>query len=201
MASAARVYGEERLQRLFGTMRPVPADRIRTLGEADMIDLGNRSLTALYTPGHARHHVALQDRSSGAVFTGDAVGIHLPGIALLRPATPPPEFDMELAIRSIERIRRHARWTLMFSHFGPVGSVDETCTVAIETIRRWGELVHAIMATTEDLTAVSAALEAATRAEHVGLSDGERRHLEAVSSYETNSAGLLRYWSTPAAPS
>ena len=83
-----RVYGEERLSRLFGPVDPVPAGRLRAVTEGDVIDLGSRSLSVMYTPGHASHHVALVDSDSGALFTGDALGIHLPDDRVLRPATP-----------------------------------------------------------------------------------------------------------------
>src|SRR5262245_40852020 len=78
VASATRVYGEERLQRLFGPVEAVPPDRVRAVADGDAIPLGDRHLDVLYTPGHASHHVALVDSRSGAVFTGDALGIHLP---------------------------------------------------------------------------------------------------------------------------
>jgi len=66
--------------------------------------LGDRHLDVLYTPGHASHHVALVDSRSGAVFTGDALGIHLPDDRILRPATPPPDIDVEAGLQSIDRI-------------------------------------------------------------------------------------------------
>src|SRR5438093_816383 len=42
VASAIRVYGEDRLQRLFGPVDPSPPDRIRAIGEGDVIRLGDR---------------------------------------------------------------------------------------------------------------------------------------------------------------
>ena len=86
VASAARVYGEEQMRSLFGPVDPVPADRLRSVSDGDRISLGTRSLEVMYTPGHASHHVALVDSASGAVFTGDALGIHLPDASVLRPA-------------------------------------------------------------------------------------------------------------------
>ncbi len=130
--SAARVYGEDRLARLFGPVDPVPADRLHAVTEGETIALGQRSLTVMYTPGHASHHIALVDSESGALFTGDALGIHLPDDRVLRPATPPPDVDVELGVASIERIRERAESLLLFSHFGPVHEVDELCSIAAE---------------------------------------------------------------------
>ena len=108
VSSATRVYGEERMASLFGPVEPVPAERLRVLEDQQLLDIGGRSLLALDTPGHASHHLALVDSSTGVVFTGDALGIHVPDLPVLRPATPPPEFDLELAVASIERIRAAA---------------------------------------------------------------------------------------------
>src|SRR3972149_6672870 len=64
--------------------------------------------------------VALADSRSGAVFTGDALGIHPPDVSVLRPATPPPDYDLEQAVATIERIRGRARGTRrLCAHFGP----------------------------------------------------------------------------------
>ena len=68
---------------------------------------GSRSATdrldVLHTPGHASHHVALHDDATGALFTGEAIGSHLPWADAYRPALPPPEVDVEAALASIER--------------------------------------------------------------------------------------------------
>src|SRR5206468_1298442 len=137
VSSATRVYGEERLQTLFGPVDPVPPERLRAVSEGDKVDLAGRSLEVLYTPGHASHHIALVDSSSGAVFTGDALGIHLPDVRVLRPATPPPDVDVEEGIRSIERIQERAEKVLLFSHFGPVTEVHELCEIAARRLRKW----------------------------------------------------------------
>src|SRR5262249_39125071 len=102
VASGERVYGAERAPAVFGGVDPAPAGRSRAGDEGDVIPLGGRSLDVLYTPGHASHHVALVDSETGAVFAGDAIGVHLPDVKVLRPATPPPDIDVELAVRSIE---------------------------------------------------------------------------------------------------
>lgn len=193
-ASATRVYGERELERLFGPMEAVPAERIRALEDGDRIDLGDRTLHALYTPGHASHHVAIQDSSTGVVFTGDAVGVHLPDVPVLRPAAPPPEFDVELAIDSIERIRSHARGALMFSHFGPVGAVDETCSTAIERIRSWAQIVRTAMSEGRDVRGIAETLREATELEDAKVSQADKERLEILGGFDLNAAGLERYW-------
>ncbi|MDQ3939783.1 MAG: MBL fold metallo-hydrolase, partial [Actinomycetota bacterium] len=75
--SAARIYGD-RMDELWGGIDPVPEERIVVVNDGDRIDLGGRELQAVETPGHAYHHHAFLDTSTGALFTGDALGVRLP---------------------------------------------------------------------------------------------------------------------------
>ena len=126
LASARRVFGTV-LDDVFGLLAPTDAARIRSLGATGVVDLGGgRRLEAFHAPGHASHHLGLVDSSTGDLYVGDAAGIWVPETADVRPSTPPPDFDLELACASIDRFR-HARPTrLLFSHFGPVDDVVTT---------------------------------------------------------------------------
>jgi glyoxylase-like metal-dependent hydrolase (beta-lactamase superfamily II) len=197
VASATRVYGEERMTSLFGPVRPVPADRLRVLDDGAELRIGGRSLRAIDTPGHANHHLALVDSETGVVFTGDALGIHVPDLPILRPATPPPDFDLDRAVASIERIRGAARSTLLFAHFGPIGEVDRTCDLAVRRLREWTDAVRGAMRTTADLDEIvevlsrEAARDVATGAE----SQLDLDRLETLASIRMNAAGIVRYLS------
>ncbi len=83
VSSTARTYGEDRMLSFFGSPEPVDPARIRAVVDGDVIPLGGRDLEVLYTPGHASHHVALADSATGAVFTGEAIGSHLPWVDVL----------------------------------------------------------------------------------------------------------------------
>ena len=194
VSSATRVYGEERLNELFGPVEPVPTDRLRAVSEGETINLAGRSLDVLYTPGHASHHVALVDSESGAVFTGDALGIHLPDVRVLRPATPPPDIDVELGIQSIERIRQRAGGLLLFSHFGPVTEVEELCEIASHRLRKWADIVRDALEETDDLERVTELLDRKTGDEFGTREAVDRERYEILSGMKTNAAGLIRYW-------
>jgi len=197
VASATRVYGEEALNALFGPVHPVPRERLRAVGDGDRIELGGRSLEVLYTPGHASHHVALLDSSSGGVFVGDALGVFLPDVGVLRPATPPPEFDLPLAVQSIERIRDRQPTSILFSHFGPVRQVEEICGRAINRMRSWASFVEEALEHTTELPGVVERLRTAAE-DDLDEVPPERKEavldrLEVLSSYEMNAMGLMRY--------
>jgi glyoxylase-like metal-dependent hydrolase (beta-lactamase superfamily II) len=195
VASAARVYGEARMAELFGPVDPVPSERLVAIDDGDSISLGDRRLEVMYTPGHASHHVSLVDSRTGALFTGDALGIHLPDARVLRPATPPPDVDVEMGVDSIERIRKRAEGFLMFSHFGPVEEVDELCGLASRRLRSWADIVREAMDETEDLARIAEILTDRTASEFADAEPGaDLERYEILSGMEMNAAGLVRYW-------
>jgi glyoxylase-like metal-dependent hydrolase (beta-lactamase superfamily II) len=137
MASARLVYGDA-LERFFGVLAPVPAGRIVALDDTGTVDLGGgRRLDSYYSPGHAKHHVGLVDSESGDLYVGDAAGVYLPDTGDLRPATPPPDFDLEVALASLRKFAALRPARLLFSHYGPVGAVAETLDRSAEEIRVW----------------------------------------------------------------
>ena len=196
VASATSIYGEPRMTELFGSVAPVPAQRIRSLSDGDVVELGDRSLSSTATPGHANHQVALVDSDTGAVFTGDALGIHPPDLPVLRPATPPPDYDLEQALDSIERIRALGGEVLLFSHFGPVREVDRVCDLAARRFRSWTEAVGRAMDRTGDLDEIVSALEAESRrdVETGAQAELDLDRLEILSSIRMNAMGIVGYW-------
>ncbi|HEX9122009.1 MAG TPA: MBL fold metallo-hydrolase [Actinomycetota bacterium] len=200
VASATRLYGEADMARLFGPVDPVPEGRLRTLADRDRVALGDRELEVLYTPGHASHQVALVDSHTGAVFTGDALGIHLPDLPVLRPATPPPDVDVEAGVESIERIRSVHPSVLLFAHFGPIAEVDRTCDVAIRRLRDWSAVVGEALSETDDLEEITrrlvqeSARDVDTGAESSLDLDALEERLGLLSSIRANAQGLIRYW-------
>lgn len=202
VASTARVYGEERMRALFGEVEPVPAERIRPLADGDRLPLGGRSLEVLHTPGHASHHLSLQDDATGSLFVGDALGVHLPDVRVLRPATPPPDFDLELAVASVERIRRRARGALLLSHFGPAPEVEALCELAVRRLRGWADEVRGALDRTDDLDELVRLLERRAaedlRSDLGGFPDPglDLERYDLLAAPRVNASGLVRYWRT-----
>jgi glyoxylase-like metal-dependent hydrolase (beta-lactamase superfamily II) len=101
--SARQVYGDL-FDTIYGPCTPIEAERILGVADGDVLDLGGgRELELLYTPGHAKHHVGVHDHGTDAIFSGDSVGVKLPGMTHLRPATPPADFHLEAALSSLSR--------------------------------------------------------------------------------------------------
>ncbi len=191
VASAARVYGDL-LDSLYGRLEPTPADRITVLGEGDQVAIGpSRTLTAVDSPGHAKHHLGLHDSETGILFVGDAVGVRLPDVGVLRPATPPPDFDLDLALDSLRRFAARRPSALALAHFGVVpGDPADTLDEAAEVLRRWAEVAEAAWREGRD---IPDALTAAFGAELSGVGADDQGRLETLNGVHSNAAGLRRW--------
>ena len=194
-SSASRIYGDN-MERLWGGIDPIPEERIRVLNDGDKIDLGGRVLQAIETPGHAYHHHAYLDDATGTVFTGDAIGVRLQGIDVVRPATPPPEFHLEKAIASIERIRSLGAEALCLTHFGRVeDGVDATCNHAIESLNAWAGWVRQARTESSELDDVASTVrKQAHSAFEQRLDPDQVERLEQTTSYRMNTMGYMRYF-------
>jgi glyoxylase-like metal-dependent hydrolase (beta-lactamase superfamily II) len=118
MASAQMAWGD-RLDELFGTLAPTSAERIRAVQQTGTIGLGGgRRLESHYAPGHATHHISLVDSLTGDLYVGDAAGVYIPATGDLRPATPPPDFDLQTALQSLRTFAALPPSRLLFSHYG-----------------------------------------------------------------------------------
>ncbi len=197
MASARGVWGDE-LDQLFGTLAPTPAERIRTVDRVGTIDLGGgRRLDSHYAPGHARHHVALIDSVSGDLYVGDAAGIYIPDTGDLRPATPPPDFDLAAALESLRMFAALQPTRLLFSHYGPVDEVTETLDRSAEEINVWVDETRRARGQGLDLDHAVARVAERTRQRYEVLRDDVDPVMAAkydrTSSTAANVAGIMYY--------
>ncbi len=195
MASARMVWGDK-LDTLFGELSPTEASRIRALGDTDTIDLGNgRTLNSHYSPGHARHHVGLIDSGTGDLYVGDAAGVYLPETGDLRPATPPPDFDLRTALDSIALFRALGPQRLLFSHYGPVADVEEILGRSAEELRVWVDLTRRAHTEGMDLDHAVAMVRERTRDRYAALKADEAtaEQFELLSGAPSNVAGILHW--------
>ncbi len=197
MASARAVWGDQ-LDGLFGTLAPTPAERLRIVGQTGTIDLGGgRRLDSHHSPGHARHHVGLIDSASGDLYVGDAAGVYIPDTGDLRPATPPPDFNLEAAVQSLRTFAALQPTRLLFSHYGPVGAVEETLGRAAEEISVWVDETRRARGRGLDLDHAAAMVAERTRQRYAILRDDADPALaakyERVGGTTANVAGIARW--------
>lgn len=197
MASARMVYGDE-LDDLFGELAPTPADRIRTVERVGVVDLGSgRRLESHYSPGHAKHHVGLVDSASGDLYVGDAAGIYIPETGDQRPATPPPDFDLGVALESLRMFAALQPTRLMFSHYGPVDAVTDALDRSAEEIRLWVSETRRARRVGLDLDHAVAMVAERTRERYAVLADGADPDLaekyNRIAGPQSNVSGIMHW--------
>jgi glyoxylase-like metal-dependent hydrolase (beta-lactamase superfamily II) len=200
-ASSRRVYGPL-FDTVYGPCTPIDEHRIIGVADGDELDLGGgRTLELLHTPGHAKHHIGIHDPSNGLVFTGDSVGVKLPEMTSIRPATPPADFHLEAALTSIARYREREPGTVYLAHYGAVSPPDEALAEAADRLRLWAEVAEAALREAQargfddqhelDHVAETLAQRFAETTEH--LSPEVASRIELLNDTRANAAGLLRY--------
>ncbi|MCL4182927.1 MAG: MBL fold metallo-hydrolase [Burkholderiaceae bacterium] len=128
-AATIEVYGEEEARRMYGTVVPVPAERVVETPDGATVSLNGRRFEFLDTPGHARHHVCIVDERSGHVFAGDTFGLSYReldrgGRQSIFPSTTPVQFDPPALHASIDRLLARDPGAIYVTHFGQVTDVQ-----------------------------------------------------------------------------
>jgi glyoxylase-like metal-dependent hydrolase (beta-lactamase superfamily II) len=182
VASSTRVYGEKAMEQLWGEIRPVPERNVRALRAEPRVE----GFRVAPTPGHASHHVAYLDESSGDAYVGDAAGVVVPPYPFTAPPTPPPDIDLEAWSDSLRLLSGWRPARLCLTHFGAVADVDEQIARTREGLARWGECARS-----GDRAAFVRALE--REACEAGGKDVYDRFFFAVAA-DQMFAGLERYW-------
>lgn len=129
VAGVKAVYGESYVERVYGEIRPIAAERIIEAPDGTEIDLAGRRLLCLDTPGHARHHICIVDKKSGGIFTGDTFGLSyreldVKGRQFLFPTTTPTQFEPDEMRRSVERLLSFRPEAVYLTHYGRLDEVE-----------------------------------------------------------------------------
>jgi glyoxylase-like metal-dependent hydrolase (beta-lactamase superfamily II) len=194
--SAARVYGPL-LDGLYGRLEPTPAAQLHVLADGEEVRVGpNRVLTTIDSPGHAKHHLGLHDSQSGILFVGDAVGVRLPDAGVLRPSTPPPDFDLDQAVTSMHRFAERRPAGIALAHYGLVPDPGTILEEAEATLRQWAGVAERAWREGRD---IAEALSASFAAGGEGLPPEVRERMETLNGIHSNAAGFRRWLDTRAA--
>ena len=123
IAGTQAVYGVEATRRLYGEIVPVDAARVVEANDGFVATLAGRELLCLDTPGHARHHIAVVDRGSGGIFTGDNFGVSYRELddgarQFVFPTTTPVQLEPEAMHATLDRLLGFAPSALYLTHFG-----------------------------------------------------------------------------------
>ena len=194
VASATRLYQED-MARLWGEILPVPADRVRALGDTSRLTIVGHEIDVAWTPGHAWHHVSYFLPSARIAFVGDTAGICRPSGRLVIPPTPPPDIDLEAWRESTRRILAWEPKTLFLTHFGPQSAPRVHFQELWRRIDDWSARVRAELAQPGTDAERAARFEREASDEITRLASRD----EAISyaragRFDFSWAGLARYW-------
>jgi glyoxylase-like metal-dependent hydrolase (beta-lactamase superfamily II) len=140
---ALAVYGQAEMDRSYGALVGVPAERVDSSHDGQQITLGSRLLTLIDTPGHARHHHAVWDPVSRGWFTGDTFGLSyrefdIDGRAWILPTSTPVQFEPEALKHTIGRLCAMQPDCVYLTHYG---RLDQVPRLAADLLAQLDQMV------------------------------------------------------------
>ncbi|HTX62402.1 MAG TPA: hypothetical protein VMD28_02100, partial [Acidimicrobiales bacterium] len=123
----------------------------------------------------------------------DAVGVRLPDAGVLRPATPPPDFDLDQAVHSLHKFAARRPSGIALAHYGLLPDPEVLLEEAEATLRSWAETAERAFREGRD---IALALEDRYRFDTSHVPDEYREKLEVLNGFHSNAAGLRRWLET-----
>lgn len=195
---ASSVYGE-RTETMWGHPHPIAAERVVAIEDGESIDLGDRRLQAIETPGHANHHHAWLDEETGELFAGDAVGMQVDEYELWRPATPPAAFDLVQALASIEKMRALRPARIWLGHFGAASvggattATEQVLDAGALLLREWVAAITEARERIGDTEKVIAAMRRWLHRREIDWPEAARARLNATNDPALDVRGVIAW--------
>ena len=194
VASASKLYLGD-MARLWGEIRPVPADRLRVLGNREHITVVGHDFDVAWTPGHASHHVSYFSARARIAFVGDTAGICRPSGRLVIPPTPPPDIDLDAWKQSTDTILAWDPDVLFLTHFGPQRSPRVHFQDLWVRLDDWSRKVRALLASPGSEEDHAAAFMAQVTDEIQRLASRDEALAYArAGRFDFSYTGLASYW-------
>jgi glyoxylase-like metal-dependent hydrolase (beta-lactamase superfamily II) len=191
--SARRIFGDD-MERLWGRIAPVPADRVRIVQDGETVRVPPFEVRAIATPGHASHHHVYHWEDN--LFGGDIAGVRIGGGPPIPPFVP-PELHIESWHESIGKIRELNPARIYLPHFGLVNEAAAAHLDSLdERVTRWAEwLRDKIRAGAgEQLLMADFARYEHDELRAGGASEEEAEGYEAADPSHMAVTAALRYW-------
>ncbi len=168
---AQAVYGVEAVRATYGEIQPIPAERVMESADGQLVQVGNRALKVIDTPGHARHHHCVWDAVSRTWFTGDTFGISYRELdtavgPFLFPTTTPVQFEPDAMRQSVARMVAERPARLALTHYNAIACTERTTRQFLDLL--------------DTFEREAIALDAAGQADEAGLKDMMARAMVAA---------------------
>lgn len=198
-AGSRAVYGDAAYEHMYGSLRPIPAERIRTVTDGEVLELAGRPLHFMHTEGHARHHYCILDEAHDLIFSGDSFGLSYREFdsaagEFILPSTTPVQFDPDAALATVDRLMSHDPEAIFLTHYSRVRDLARLADDLKDDIRVYADLARGAARTDAPEQELRAALRARLfeRLDAHGVADDARwRDSILENDIELNTQGLL----------
>lgn len=190
--SAKMIYQDD-MERLWGRMEPIPSGQLQPADDGDSIQIGEHTFHVHYTPGHAIHHNAYQ--LGNIVFTGDVAGVTINQGPVVPPC-PPPDIDLGLWKKSIQKLRDLKPEMLYLTHFGIVNNPEKHFSELEIILDDWANWIKPYYDAGTSAEEITPKFMEYTKGQlkKEGVSHEDLQRYEYANPSWMSVAGLLRYW-------
>ena len=196
---ATAVYGAEEIERSYGTLVPVPEERVEATRDGQTIELASRPLQLIDTPGHALHHLSIWDAASRTCFTGDTFGLSYREFdtaagAWTTPTSAPVQFQPEALRASVQRIAALQPACVGVTHYGLATDVPRLAALFLSQLDEMVALAEQVEPGPERQATLLAGLQAMVlrRLREHGATLPDERILDLLRfDLELNAQGLV----------
>lgn len=198
LASALMIYGDK-MDSLWGTLKPIPAEQLHAIDDGQSVDIGNLSFTSWHTPGHAKHHTAWQLDTT--LFTGDLAGIKRAEGPVIPPC-PPPDIDIDLWVANIDKMLAITEIDSYYATHGAlISNPGEHMAQLKEALIAFADFIkpYFLNNTAPQDVLVPFTEFVSARLAKQGMSDGDIKTFAEGGALLADIFGLMRYWSKKSA--
>ena len=191
--SSRSVFGDA-FDTLWGEMLPAPKVKVHALEDGETVAIGRLTVEAIDTPGHAFHHHSFV--IGDTAFVGDAAGVRLEGSDYLSVAAPPPHFNLEACLSSIDRLVERQFKRIYLTHFGAIDQVAEHLPMYRAAVIGAAGLIRSLVEAGEEPDAIRVAYQAfqMEQAYQAKLPRDRWDDVQAINSTDMCADGLRMYW-------
>jgi glyoxylase-like metal-dependent hydrolase (beta-lactamase superfamily II) len=185
--SATMVY-KERTYELWGDTLPINEENVIETFDGQIITIGDTQVRVVDSPGHAKHHNCYL--IEGHMFTGDEGGVRI-GSGPIMPAVPPPDIDIPIWLKTIEKMKSYNPIYICPAHFGCFEDAINHLEILKENLIKYDEFIKKQIKFSDDYDTLFPIFK-----EYVDsfFADKKvREFYQFANPDEMNLAGLIRY--------
>lgn len=191
--SAQRIYGDA-MDYLWGEFLPVPEVQLSILEDGTEVKIGDISIVALHTPGHANHHISYLFED--VCFSGDVGSCRIKDQQYLSMPYVPPEFHLERWQTTVDRLRQAGFKYIAPTHFGIFNDVHYHMNMLKQNLMDVEAWMEKVMPVDPPLEEISSLFQEWThrKFQEYNLTPEMQQIYEAANPSFMAAAAIQRYW-------